>query len=142
MELFDLFDFTDFNEFNKFIKLIEIIKNIPTLEQIDELCKYNTFLSPIENLSSQGYFKLLTPIQKYHLFATACAHESVDIAMLLYKNDIDMKGVKELMLNYMVEVGSDSDYIIFRWIWEKNQINFTKNEITDCLIKILKSGNL
>lgn len=142
MELFDLFDFTDFNEFNKFIKLIEIMKSIPTLEQMDELCKYNIFLSPIENLSSQGYFKLLTRIQKYHLFATACAHESVDIAMLLYKNDIDMEGVKELMLNYMAEVGSDSNYIIFRWIWEKNQINFTIDEITDCLIKILKSRNL
>ena len=142
MEFFDLFDFTDFNEFNKFNKLIEIMRSIPMLEQMDELCKYNINFQPIENLASQGYFKLLTPIQKYHLFATACAHASIDIVMLLYKNDIDMEGVKELMLNYMAEVGSDSEYIIFRWIWEKNEINFTKDEIDDCLIKIFKSGNL
>ena len=45
--------------------------------------------------------------------------------MLLYKNNIDIEGVKELMLNFMAEVGSNSEYVIFRWIWEKKQINFT-----------------
>jgi hypothetical protein len=96
----------------------------------------------VDNLASIGYFKLLTPIQKYHLFATACAYKSIDIAMLLYKNDSDMEGVKGLMLNFMVEIGSDFEYVIFRWIWEKNNIDFTKDELDNCFIKILKSENL
>ena len=57
-----------------------------------------------------------------------------------YKNDIDMEGVKELMLNYMAEVGSDSEYIIFRWIWEKNEINFTKDEIDDLVDFFISKG--
>ncbi len=125
-----------------FFEFIEIIKNIPKPDDIDELCKSNVNFYYLDNLATQGYFKLLTPIQKYHLFARACAYESIDIAMLLYKNNIDMEGVKELMLNFMAEIGSNSEYVIFRWIWEKKQINFTQEELNDCLIKILKSGNL
>ena len=129
-------------EFFDFFEFIKIMNNIPKPDQIDELCKSNENFFYLDNLSSQGYFKLLTPIQKYHLFATACVYDSIDIAMLLYKNDIDMEGVKELMLNFMAEVGSNSEYVIFRWIWEKNQIDFSKDEIDNCFIKILKSGNL
>lgn len=125
-----------------FFEFIEIMKNIPKPDEIDELCKSNVNFCYLNNLSSQGYFKLLSPIQKYNLFSTACAYESVDIAMLLYKNDLDMEGVKELMLNFMAEVGSNCEYVIFRWIWEKNQINFNQNELNDCFIKILKSRNL
>lgn len=125
-----------------FFEFIEIIKNIPKPDDIDELCKSNVNFYYLDNLATQGYFKLLSSVQKYHLFATACAYESVDIAILLYKSDIDMEGVKELMLNFMAEVGSNSEYVIFRWIWEKKQINFTQEELNDCFIKILKSGNL
>jgi hypothetical protein len=125
-----------------FFEFIEIIKNIPKPDEIDELCKSNINFNYLDNLASNGYFKLLSPIQKYHFFSTACAYESIDIAMLLYKNDIDMNGVKELMLNFMVEVGSNCEYVLFRWIWEKNQINFTQDELNDCFIKILKSRNL
>lgn len=125
-----------------FFEFIELMKNIPVPDQIDELCKSNTNFIYLDKLASYGYFKLLTPIQKYHLFATACAYESVDIAMLLYKNDIDMEGVKELMLNFMSEVGSNSEYVIFRWIWEKKQVNLSQDEINDCLINIFKSGNM
>lgn len=124
-----------------FLEFIKIMENIPKPDQIDELCKSNKNFSYIDNLASQGYFKLLTPIQKYHLFVTACAYESIDIAILLFNNDIDMEGVKELMINFMGEVGSNSEYVIFRWIWEKNLIKFSLDEITNCLIKILKSGN-
>jgi hypothetical protein len=129
-------------EFFDFFEFIKIMNNIPKPDQIDELCKANENFVYLDNLASQGYFKLLTPIQKYHLFTTACAYDSIDIAMLLYKNNIDMEGVKELMLNFMAEVGSNSEYVIFRWIWEKNQIDFSKDEIYSCFIKILKSGNL
>jgi hypothetical protein len=132
----------NFFEFFDFFEFIEIMKNIPKPHQIDELCKCNFNFIYLDNLASQGYFKLLTPIQKYHLFSTACAYESVDIAMLLYKNDIDLEGVKGLMMNFLAEVGSNPEYVIFRWIWEKNQINFISDEIDECLIKILKSGNL
>lgn len=124
-----------------FYEFIEIMKNIPKLDQIDELCKSNLNFYYLENLSLHGYFKLLTSEQKYNLFATACAHDSIDIAFLLYKNDIDINCVKELMLNFMVIIGSNSEYIIFRWIWEKKQIIFNKDEIKYCLINILKSGN-
>ena len=129
-------------DFFEFIEFIEIMKNIPKPDDIDELCKSNINYYYLDNLASQGYFKLLCPIQKYHLFSTACAYESVDIAMLLFKNNLDMEGVKGLMLNFMAEVGSNCEYVIFRCIWEKNQINFTQEEINDCFIKILKSGNL
>lgn len=128
--------------FMDFFEFIEIMNQIPKPEQINELCKSNLNFEYLDNLASFGYFKLLSPIQKYHLFATACAYESVDIAILLYKNDIDMEGVKELMINFMSEVGSSSEYVIFRWLWEKNLINFNQDEIVECLIKILKSGNI
>lgn len=125
-----------------FLKFIELMKTIPMPEEIEELCKSNTNFVYLDNLASQGYFKLLTPIQIYNLFTTACAYESIDIAMLLYKNNIDMEGVKELMVGFMTEVGSNSEYVIFRWIWEKKQIKLSQDEINDCLINILKSGNL
>ena len=128
--------------FENFFDFIEIIKNLPKPNEVDELCKSNLNFFYLDYLSSLEYFKLLTPIQIYHLFSTACAYESIDIAMLLYKNNIDMIGVKELMINFMAEVGSDSEYVLFRWIWEKNNIVFTNNEINECLIKILKTGNI
>lgn len=135
-------DFSSFNDPNDFMNFLEIIKNIPTLNDVDILCKSNTNFFYLDNLASLGYFNLLCPIQKYHLFETACAYESVDIAMLIYKNDIDLEGVKELMLNFLAEVGGSSEYYIFRWIWEKNQIEFTQDEIMECFTKILKTGNL
>lgn len=125
-----------------FFDFLEIIKNLPKPNQIDELCESDDNFNLLKNLASWGYFKLLSPTQKYELFVTACAHESVDIAMLLYNNDIDMIGVKNLMMNFMAEVGSNSEYVIFRWIWENNSISFNKDEINDCFIKILKSANL
>jgi len=125
-----------------FFEFLEIMKNIPDLNETDILCKSNVNFSYLDNLASQGYFKLLNPTQKYHLFVTACAYGSVDIAILLYKNSIDMEGLKEFMLNYLVEISDSSEYYIFRWIWEKKSIEFTQEEIIECFIKILKSGNL
>ena len=125
-----------------FFEFLEIMKNIPSPNDIDILCKSNENFYYLDNLTSQGYFKLLTPIQKYHLFTTACAYESVDIAMLLYKNNIDIEAVKEFMLNFMAEVGENSEYVMFRWLWEKKEINFSKEDNIECFIKILKSGNL
>lgn len=129
-------------DFYKFIEFIEIMQNIPTIIQVEELVESNENLPYIEKLASLGYFKLLDSEQIYHLFVNACVYESVDIALLLYKHNIDLIGVKELMCNYLVESGTNSDYFIFRWIWEKAQICFTYEEKINCFIKILKSNNL
>ena len=151
MEYFDFLEFAEIMknipsfyqmEYFDFLEFVEIMKTVPSFYEIDDLCKSNSNFAYLDSLKSQGYFKLLTPIQIYSLFTTACAYESVDIAMLLYSNQIDMEGVKELMLNFMCVEGTNSEYVIFRWIWEKNQINFTSEEINGCLIQILKSGNL
>lgn len=129
-------------DFYKFIEFIKIMKNIPTFAQVEELTESNENLPYIEKLASLGYFKLLDPEQIYHLFVNACVYESVDIALLLYKNNIDLIGVKEFMCNYLIEFGTNSDYFIFRWVWEKEHINFTSEEKINCFIKILKSNNL
>lgn len=109
-----------FESYESFYEFMMILKSIPTMAQVDEWAKSNLNLNYFEFLKSQGYFKLLDPVQKYHLFTTACSHDAVDIAMLIFNyTDIDLEGVKELMLNYLVQVGTDTEYIIFRKIWEK-----------------------
>ena len=123
-------------------EFLEIMKTIPKPEFIDKLCKYNENLIYFEKLATIGYFKLLSPIQIYHLFTTACGHESIDIATLLYSNGIDKDAVKEFMINFLAEVGESNEYVIFRWIWEKNDINFSNEELENCFIKILKTNNL
>lgn len=148
-------DFTDFALSEKFINIINkfdslerlfefmiIMISIPSIEQIDYLTKSNENLSIFECLQSQGYFKLLSPIQKYHLFVTACSFDSIDIAMLIFNNNVDLIGVKELMLNYLAPVGGNVEYVIFRNIWEKNVINFNFDEIEEIFFSILKSSNL
>jgi hypothetical protein len=125
-----------------FFEFLEIMKNLPTQNEIDKLCQSNINFFYLEYLATCGYFKLLNPVQKYHLFSTACAYESIDIAILLYKNQVDIEGVKGLMLNFLAEVGTNSEYVLFRWIWEKNEIEFDKKDILECFIKILKTNNL
>lgn len=125
-----------------FFEFVEIMKTIPKPEEIDILCRTNINLNYLEKLASLGYFKLLSPIQIYHLFTTACGYESIDIAMLLYQNNIDLDAVKEFMINYLSEVAQESEYVLFRWIWEKNEIVFNQEEIEECFIKILKVNNL
>jgi len=131
-----------FDSYESFFKFMMIMKTIPTIEQIDNLAKSNDNLPIFESLQTQGYFKLLCPIQKYHLFVSACSHDSIDIAMLIFNNNIDLEGVKELMLNYLAQVGGNVEYIIFRNIWEKKVIDFNPNEIEEIFFSILKSSNL
>jgi hypothetical protein len=123
-------------------EFLEIMSTIPKPDFVDNLCKFNENLIYIEKLATIGYFKLLSPIQIYHLFTTACGYESIDIAILLYSNGIDKDAVKEFMINFLAEVSEPNEYVLFRWIWEKNDINFTKEEIEECFIKILKKNNL
>ena len=132
----------NFEDFEKLWQFIEIMKLIPLPNQIDELCKSNLNLPIIEKLASGGYFKLLSSIQIYHLFVTACGYESVDIAMVLYNNSIDMDALKEFIVNFFTEVGGNSEYIMFRWIWEKNQIQFSPDELELCFINIIKTANI
>lgn len=133
---------SQFESYESFYEFMMILKSIPTIEQIDEWAKSNTNLYFFEFLQSNGYFKLLDPIQKYHLFVTACSHNSVDIAMLiLNQTDIDLEGVKELMLNYLVQVGTNVEYVIFRKIWEKNIIHFSQEEIEEIFFSIFKTLN-
>ena len=134
--------FQNFDSYESFYKFMTSIKSIPTIEQIDNLTKSNENFNKFEFIESQGYFKLLNPIQKYHLFVTACSHDSIDIAMLIFNNDIDLEGVKELMLKYLVPVGGNTEYMIFRKIWEKKLINFNLEEIEEIFFLILKTSNL
>lgn len=135
--------FLQFESCESFYEFMMILELIPTVSQVDEWAKSNSNLYFFEFLKSQGYFKLLDPIQKYHLFTTACSHNSINIAMLIFNNtDIDLEGVKELMLNYMVQVGSNTEYIIFRKIWEENLIHFSTEEIEEIFFSILKTSNL
>lgn len=131
-----------FDSYESFFKFMCVMKTIPTLEQIDKLTKSNDNLGIFQSLQTHGYFKLLCPIQKYHLFASACSHDSVDIAMLILNNDADLEGVKELMLNYLAQVGGNVEYVIFRSIWEKNLIDFNYDETEKIFFSILKSSNL
>lgn len=59
------------------------MKNIPKPFDIDELCKSDKNFYYLDNLASQCYFKLLSPIQIYHLFSIIYAYESVNIRFLL-----------------------------------------------------------
>jgi hypothetical protein len=134
---------SQFESFESFYEFMMILKSIPTIIQIDDWAKSNTNLYFFEFIQSNGYFKLLDPIQKYHLFVTACSHNSIDIAMLILNHtDIDLEGVKELMLNYLVQVGTNIEYVIFRKIWEKNLIHFHPEEIEEIFFSILKTYNL
>jgi hypothetical protein len=134
---------SQFESYESFFEFMKILKSIPTIEQIDELVKSNTNLCFFEFLKTNGYFKLLDPIQKYHLFVTACSYNSIDIAMLILNcPDIDLEGVKELMLNYLVKVGTNVEYIIFRKIWEKNIIHFNQEKIEEIFFSIFKTLNL
>jgi hypothetical protein len=131
-----------FDSYKKFCEFMKIIKSLPTINEVDKLAESNNNLYFFEVLQSNDYFKLFDPIQKYHLFATACSYNSVDIAILLLNNDIDLEGVKELMLNYLSYIGENVEYVIFRKIWEKNVIQLNTEEITICFFNILKSSNL
>lgn len=133
---------SQFDSYESFYKFMITLKSIPTVNQIDEWTKSNSNLFFFEFLQSQGYFKLLDPIQKYQLFVTACSYDSIDIAMLILNNDIDLEGVKKLMLNYLIQVGYNTEYIIFRQIWEKNIIHFNLEEIETIFFNILKTSNL
>lgn len=134
---------SQFESFESFYEFMMILKSIPSVSQVDELAKCNSNLNFFEFLKSNGYFKLLDSIQKYHLFVTACSHNSIDIAMLILNcPDIDLEGVKELMLYYLVQVGTDVEYVIFRKIWEKNIIHFSFEEIEEIFFSILKTSNL
>lgn len=125
-----------------FTQFMEIMKILPTLQQIDEYCKYDYNLESFEYLESIGYFKFFTPIQKYHLFSTSCGYESNSISKLLYRNNLDLEALKEFMINFFAEVGGENEFDMFKWIWEKNDIDFKSDELIECFIKILKSGNL
>ena len=125
-----------------FYDFLEIMKNIPKPNDIDELVKSNENFVYLDTLASEGYFKLLSSMQKYHLFVTACASESYDIAILLYKNKVNSDALREFMINFLTEQASPTDYMIFRWIVEKKKINFSHDETTKCFFNILKSENV
>jgi hypothetical protein len=131
-----------FDSYEKLFQFISIMKSIPTISQVTELTHSNTNLNIFEVLKSQGYFNLLDPIQKYHLFVEACSHDSIDICMLIFSTSIDLEGVKEFMQNYLVQVGTNTEYIIFRKIWEKNIIQFNQQEIEEMFFYILKTSNI
>ena len=46
------------------------------------------------------------------------------------------------MINFLAKIGEESEYIIFKWIWEKKEINFSLVELNECFINILKSYNI
>ena len=131
-----------FDTYDKFVQFVDIMKYIPNVKQITKLTHTNTNLFFFEFLKSSGYFNLLNEEQKYHLFVEACSHDSIDIAMLIFSTSIDLDGVREFMQNYLVQVATCTEYMIFRKIWEKNVIQFTYTEIEEMFFHILKSSNL
>lgn len=131
-----------FESYDKFCEFMQIIKSIPTVKQITELTHTNTNLFFFEFLKSQGYFNLLDIEQKYYLFVEACEYDSIDIAMLIFSTSIDLEGVKNFMQNYLVQVATNIEYMIFRKIWEKNIIQFNQEEIEEMFFYILGSSNL
>ena len=131
-----------FESYDKFCEFIQIMKSIPTVKQITELTYTNTNLFFFKFLKSSGYFNLLDPIQKYHLFVEACSHDSIDIAMEIFSTSINLEGVKEFISNYLAQVATSTEYIIFRKIWEKNIIKFNQEEIEEMFFHILDSSNL
>ena len=124
------------------IDFFKIIENMPTIDEFDELCKSDLNLSYLNNFEDYGYLNLLTPLQKYHLFTTACGYESVNIALLLCKNNIDNNALKEFMINFLSEVGGSNEFIIFKYIFEKKEINFSFDELNKCFYNIIKTCNL
>lgn len=131
-----------FETYEKFCEFMKIMCSIPTVEQVCKLTHQNENLNLFEELKTYGYFNLLDTVQKYHLFVEACSHDSIDIAMLIFSTSIDLEGVKEFMSNYLVQVGTTTEYIIFRKIWEKNIIVFNQEEIEEMGICILKTSNI
>lgn len=132
----------NFNSFEQFSTFINLLSNLPTVKQIDELTKSNENLYFFEFLKSIGYFNLLDKEQKYHLFVSACSYDSVDIAMLIFSCEIDLDGVKEFMQNYLAEIGTNTEYVIFRKLWEKKIFNYKLDEIEEFFFQILKTSNL
>jgi len=139
---FNLSNFQNIKDLEKFIEFMQIMKSIPTIKQITELTHINTNLFFFEFLKSSGYFNLFDPIQKYHLFVEACSYNSIDIAMLIFSTSIDLEGVKEFMQNYLAQVATSTEYMIFRKIWEKNIIQFNQEEIEEMFFHILGSSNI
>lgn len=131
-----------FNSYEDFLKFLNIIQSFPTVEQLDQFAKSNINLEFFKILQSKGYFKLLDEIQKYHLFVTACSYDSIDIAIIILNNGVDLECLKEFALNYLIQVGGNSEYVIFRKIWEKKLLNFNQSELTECFFYVLKSSNL
>ena len=39
------------------------------------------------------------------------------------------------MINYMSEVGTENEYLLFKWIWETKKITFTNDEINDDVVR-------
>lgn len=131
-----------FETYDKFCEFMLIMKSIPTVKEITELTHTNTNLFFFEFLKSSGYFNLLGEEQKYHLFVEACSHDSIDIAMLIFSTLIDLEGVKEFISNYLAQVATSTEYIIFRKIWEINIVQFNQEEIEEMFFHILGSSNL
>lgn len=131
-----------FDSYTKFKKFMKIMEHIPTISQVSELTHDNRNLFFLKFLQTQGYFNLLDPIQKYYLFIEACTYNSINIAILIFSNLNDLDGVKEFMLNYLAQVGTETEYKIFRKIWEKNILQFNQEEIEELFFNILKTSNI
>lgn len=131
-----------FDSYEKFLQFMEAMKSIPTISQIMKLTHHNSNLNVFEFLKSQGYFNLLDLEQKYYLFVEACEYDSIDIAMLIFSTSIDLEGVKNFMQNYLAQVATNIEYMIFRKIWEKNIIIFNQEEIEEIFFYILGSSNI
>lgn len=131
-----------FDTYDEFCEFMQIMKSIPTVKQITELTHTNTNLFLFKFLKSSGYFNLLDDKQKYNLFVEACYHDSIDITMLIFSTSIDLEGVKKFMQNYLSQVATSTEYMIFRKIWEKNIIQFNHDQIEKMFFYILKSSNI
>jgi len=106
----------------EFYKFLQTMSTLPTPQQLDEYCKNDCYIGLFEHLESIEYFKLLSPIQKYHLFSTACGYDCELISKILYKNDIDIEGLKVFMINYCAEEGQNNEYKMYKRIWSDGKI--------------------
>lgn len=153
----DLYDFENFENFKNFEKIINLMKSLGSYDKFQEFMIVITILKSIPTmkqlctnidffatLNLNGYFNLIDKEQKYNLFVNACLHDSVDIAMEIYETNVDIEKekIKEFMQNYLVMIGSTTEYVIFRKIWEKNHIQFSPEEIDNLFISILKTSNI
>ena len=102
----------------------------------------NNNLKDFEYLESIGYLEMLSPMDRYHLFVSACGYDSADIAMCIYRIGVEQDALKEFMINYLSEIGGSTEFLVFRWIWNKNQIKFNTEELNQIGINILNSGNI